>query len=328
MEVVTTINIFEESDAWKLLEDAVTGVLPSGSLCINIGDWPEFSIRLEGSKFNSSLTTKMMETLIDLQKNIYHSYAKLHYDDASKRLTDEEKQKLELIIQVLPGSTDLKAKLNEIANTFVQGAINKMDAKHFVIISTVAILSYAGTTMFKSYVNVQGEAKNIEAKIALSKEETRRMEVLRDAIKDVSHVSSMKADAEEFYNKVLKSSASADKLHVAGQTISKNQINQLTRGSRSTAQEVCLNGTYRILKVDSSKPGVFKVELADDLGKRFPAVLDESVLITKEQNRKLLQDAEWQKKPIALMVDGTELRGEITTAKILDVVERYSPTGR
>jgi len=328
MDSIATINIFEESDAWKLLEDAINGKLPEEMFKIEMGDWPELSIRLEGNKFNSSLTTKLMDAFIDLQKNIYHSYAKLHYDDASKRLTEAEKQKLELIIQVLPGSTDLKAKLAEIAKQFIQGAIGKMEAKDYVIIATVAILAVTSNTMWKNYLNVQGEAKNIESKVALSKEETRRLEVFRDAIKEVSHVSSIKSDAEEFYNKVLKSSASADKLHVAGQVITKEQIHQLTRGSRSTAQEVSLNGVYRIFRVDSSKPGVFKVDLVDEGGRRFPATLDESVLMNKEQNRKYLQDAEWQKKPISLMVDGTELRGEITTAKILDVIERYAPTSR
>lgn len=200
-----------------------------------------------------------------------------------------------------------------------------MEAKDYVIISVVTILSVTSVTMYKSYRNVQSEAKNVDSKITLSKEETRRMEVLRDAMKEVSHVSSIKSDAEEFYNKVLRSSASAERLHFAGHTINKEQISKLNRGTRSTAQEVCLNGVYRILRVDSSKPGVFKVDLLDEQGRRFPAVLDETVIITKEKNRELLQDAEWQKKPIALMVDGTELRGEITTAKILDVTERYAP---
>ncbi|MEA5113064.1 MAG: hypothetical protein VB050_03475 [Geobacteraceae bacterium] len=323
MSAITTINLFEEADAWKLLEDVIQGRLPEGEFKIDFGDWPEFSFRMEGAKYNSSLTTKMMDALIDLQRNIYRSYAKLYYDDANKRLTEAEKQKLEIMVQVFPGSTGLKAKLAEIAKQFTQGAINKMEAKHFVIVLTTGILCLTGQTMWKNYLNVQGEAKNVNAKVALSKEETRRMEIFRDAMVQVSHVSAQKADAEEFYNKVLKSAVSSEQVHVAGQIIKKEQLLQLVRGSRSTSQEICLNGVYRILRVDSSKPGVFKVDVQDEKGKKFPAILDESVLITKEQNRKLLQEAEWMKKPISLMIDGTEVRGEITTAKILDVMDKY-----
>jgi hypothetical protein len=62
--------LFEEADAWRLLEDAVGGLLPKELFKVEMGDWPELSIRLEGAKFDSSLTTKMMDALIDLQKNI------------------------------------------------------------------------------------------------------------------------------------------------------------------------------------------------------------------------------------------------------------------
>lgn len=323
MDTTNTINLFGEADVWALLEDATKDRLPDGKFNVVFGDWPEFSFRLEGAKYDSSLTTKMMEALIELQKNIYRSYAKLYYDDANKRLTDAEKQKLEILVQVLPGSTDVKAKLAEIIKQFVQGAMDKMEAKHFVIVLTTGILCLTGNTMWKNYLSVQGEAKNVESKIALSKEETRRMEVFRDAIKEVSYVSAQKADAEEFYNKVLKSAVSADQVHIAGQTIKKAQVEQLLRGTRSTSNEVCLNGVYRILRVDSSKPGLFKVDIQNDFGKKFPAILDESVLVTKEQNRQLLQEAEWHKKPISLIIDGTEVRGEVTSARILDVMDKY-----
>lgn len=325
MTAVTTLPVFNEEDAWSLLQAALAGELPDDTFEINMGDWAEIHFHFKGPALNSTLTTSMMEAFIELQNNIYRVYAKLHHDSGTARtLTADEKHALNILIQVSPGSTQTKAILKDVVKKLVQGAVNKMQARHYVIIAMSGILALTSRSMWKDYLSVQSEAKKADLHIALSKEESRKLEIFSDAMKQVPHVASIKSDADEFRNKVLKTSKSVDNIVIAGQEISKDQAKLLVRSTRSLATEVQLNGEYRILKVDSSR-SEFRVELLGVDGKSFWADLQD-ITIAKERNKELIQAAEWNKKPIYLLVNGTAVRGEITTAKIIDVKERFSPS--
>ncbi len=325
MTAVTTLPVFNEEDAWSLLQAALAGKLPDDTFEIDMGDWADIHFHFKGPALNSTLTTSMMEAFIELQNNIYRVYAKLHHDSGTARtLTADEKHALNILIQVSPGSTQTKAILKDVVKKLVQGAVNKMQARHYVIIAMSGILALTSRSMWKDYLSVQSEAKKADLHIALSKEESRKLEIFSDAMKQVPHVASIKSDADEFRNKVLKTSKSADNIVIAGQEISKDQAKLLVRSTRSSAAEVQLNGEYRILKVDSSR-SEFRVELLGADGKPFWADLQD-ITIAKERNKELIQAAEWNKKPIYLLVNGTAVRGEITTAKIIDVKERFSPS--
>lgn len=326
MTSVTTLPVFNEEDAWSLLQAALAGKLPDDTFEIDMGDWAEIYFHFKGPALNSTLTTSMMEAFIELQNNIYRVYAKLHHDSGSARtLTLDEKRALDIFVQVSPGSTQTKAILKDAVKKLVQGAVNKMQARHYVIIAMSGILALTSQSMWKDYLSVQSEAKKADLHVALSKEESHKLEIFSDAMKQVPHVASIKNDADEFRNRVLKSGKSADHIVVAGQEISKDQAKLLVRSTRTTSEEVQLNGNYRILKVDSSKIDFFRVELLGEDGKAFWADLQD-ITIAKERNKELIQAAEWNKKPIYLLVNGTAVRGEITTAKIIDVKERFSPS--
>lgn len=325
MTAVTTISINNEADAWALLESAIKDLLPDETIQLAMGDWPEIHLKFSGAKFNSTITTTMMEAFIDLQKNIYRLYAKLQYDEArSILLTDDDRRALNIFVQISPGSTEATIDLKDAFKKLVEGAINKMEAKHFVILAMIGAISYSTNTMWKDYLHSQNETKKAELQVALTREESRRLQIFADATKLVPHANTLAIDANEFRNKILKSAKAADSIVVAGQNISREQATNLVRNTRSQSEEVRLDGEYRIVKVDSSNPDHFKVFLVDKNGKGFPAILDDQT-ITKAKNRELLQEAEWEKKTIRLMINGTQVRGDVTSARIIDVTDRFSP---
>ena len=325
MTTVAKISVLDEKDAWELLKSALTGNLPNDTFEIDMGDWTEIHVQFKGSNLDSALTASMMDAFIELQKNVYRLYAKLHHDSGSSNvLTVDEKRALDIFVQVSPGSTQAKAILKDAVKKIVQGAVNKMQARHYVIIAMAGILAWTSDSMWKNYLSIQSEEKKAELHVALSKEESKRLEIFSEAIKQVPHVASINSDADEFRNKILKSGKSADHIVVAGHEISKDQARLMARSKRTSAAEVRLDGQYRILKVDSSKADFFRVELLGTDGKTFWAVLQD-ITIAKERNKELIQEAEWSKKPINLMINGTTVRGDITTANILDVKERFSP---
>ncbi len=325
MDKISTIDILSESDAWNFLEKTLLDKMPvdTDRFRLNIGTWPIIHLKLEGDKFRSSLNTKLMIAFIELQKNVYRTYTKMQYNVANGRLlSNEEKAALELIIEVSHGSSDIKATLSELAKKFFDGAIDKMDGKHFVILGVAGLIAWTSHSVINTYITSQTEHKKIESQIVLSKEETKRLEIMKEASRQVPYVAVNNALNDEVINKMLKSSLYADSITIGGHTFNREQVGQLVRPERSTSKEVRLDGEYRILKVDSSKINFFKVELQNIHGKRFWAELQDAT-VTKETNKELLQAAEWNKTPINLVINGTEVKGEISSASIIDVKERY-----
>ncbi|OPY15649.1 MAG: hypothetical protein A4E66_00053 [Syntrophus sp. PtaB.Bin001] len=326
MDNIGIIDVLTESDAWRLLENALSEKIPINTdvFRVKIGSWPILHLKLEGEKFQSSINTKMMTAFLELQNNIYRTYAKMQYDMANGRLlANKEKEALVLMVEVHAGSSELKAKFEELGTKLLEGAINKMEGKHYVILGISALLAWSSPSIINGYITRQTELKQIESQIALSKEETRRLELMKEASHQVSYVGTNVIMTEEVINKIFKSALTAKSITIGGHTYNQEQVGKLVRAERSPSDEVRIDGEYRILKVDSSKTDFFKVELQNPKNlKRFWAVLQDAT-VTKEKNKELLQEAEWNKKPINLAVNAREVKGEISTAVIIDVKDRY-----
>ena len=318
------ITIRNEAEAWELLNKTLNKSLPSEHFTIHFEGWPKFHIKLEGPGYDSTITTGMMASFLDLQRNIYQTYAKIKYDQSKARLlSKEERNSLELIVQVKPGSSEITALFEKISEKLIETSLPSMTNTQFLILALSAILVYGGTTMFKAYLENQKEVKGIDLQKFLSEQETNRLEIFQKAIAQNSYARSIKSEGEEVYNKFLKSSSHADSVTIAESTIQKEGVIQLVRGIRSRSSETRLDGMYRIRKVDSSKANFFKVDVMDDSGKIFSAVLEDHILTSRERNKELILDAEWSRKQIYLIIVGKEVRGEITHAKIIDVRARY-----
>jgi hypothetical protein len=319
MTSLTRISVPDEASAWQLLDDAIHGKLPKEAFQLDFGDWAEFHLKFKGAKFDSSLTPGMMDAFIDLQNNIYRLFAKLYYNDARARiLTNDQRKALEIMIKVSPGSSDLTAIFKDAIEKLTLGAINKMEAKHWVIILLVGILGLTSRAMWKDYLGSQSEDKKAELNVSMSKLELEKMALVAAAAKQEPHVISMRTDADEFRNKILKSARSADEIEVAGQIVKKEQAVKLVRKSRTTSTEVRLDGEYKIIKVDSSDIDHFTVALMDKQGRSFPAVLKNDT-VSKSKNMERLQTAEWNRNYINLEINGREVRGEVTVATIMGI---------
>jgi hypothetical protein len=321
MSSITRIPVQNEAAAWRLLDDAIKGKLPKEAFQLDIGDWTNLNMKFVGYQFDSSLTPTMMEAFIELQKSIYRLFGKLYYNNYQSRIiTDEQRKALEIIIKVSPGSSDLTAILNDAVQKLTSGAINKLEAKHWVIILLSGILGITSTVMWKDYLKTQGEIKNADVHVNLSREETKRLDIVTAAMKEVPHATAVRSDSNEFKNSVLKSAKSADNIQIAEQTLNKTQVSKMVKNTRTQSIEARLDGKYKIIKVDSSDIDKFTVVLQNRRGDYFPAVLQNDT-VSRSRNMERLQEAEWNRNYINLEVNGRKVRGEVTKATILGIKE-------
>lgn len=316
----TVLTIGSEDDAWDTLKSAIKGNLELDHLDFEFTDWPVLNIKLKGEKFQASITPKVMEGFIALQKDIYRAFAKLRYNDANHRLTNEEKESLEIIVKVEQGSSDLFASLKGAIEVFAKEAANKMESKHIVTVVLGAALMWTSHAAWNSYLDQQVKIKSMDVQTYSSTQETERMKVLRDIVKDKPVLQVVQENSEETYDKILRTAVSADSIQIGSEVIKKEEVKQLIKSTRKAPVETRLDGACQIRKVDSSKLGVFVVEvtfLPD--GRVFKAEVKEEFLATRDKFKGLIRDAEWEKKPVKLTMNCREKNGEVVDAVILDV---------
>lgn len=315
-----------EDDAWHYLQLAIENKLPEGVLTLSFEEWPTVNIKLEGKQFDSSLTIKNMEGFIDLQKNIYHSYALARYGDDKKKLTAEEKDSLSVLVKVSSGSSGFQATLSEALKSFAIEMGKNMDPQSVIITVLGAGLLWAGTVCFKSWLaylfkkkEAQLKEKDIESRQIVGDQEIKRMEIMAKAIKSQPILQPIKFISENTYQSLLKSCTEADNVHFAEEVLDSDTVEELVRNSRSKSTEVRLDGTYKIRKVDSSNVECFKVfVLNTETSQTFWAELQEKT-VAIGRNKNLLQQAEWDRQPVSLEINAKEVKGEIHDAKIMGV---------
>lgn len=321
MSATTELLIRNEDDAWQALKDAIDGKIPSDLFDIKFENWPTIDIKLVGENFNSSITPRVMEGFLELQKIINQAFASFRYNTHNARLlTDEDKKALEIIVRVSPGSSQLVAILQSAVETFVKGAVNKMDAKNIVITILGAGLLWTGNSCWNSYLENQREIKQIEVQSFAGEQETQRMKILADALTTQPNLKTVQQDATAMYNAVLKATSTAEKVSIAGNEISHDTVKQLVKKDRAKSNEVQLNGVFRITAVGNAITDSYKVDVSNDQGLNFTAKLSDA-MITVGDNKQILQDALFDRRPVYLMVNARDRHGEIANATIVGVDE-------
>lgn len=134
------ILIRTEQEAYDVLELALNDQLqPFGAIVFD--GWPTLSLHLTGEKFHQSITPTVMRALLEFQKGIYRSYAAAKYDSPAKRLTEAEKDALEVRIDVKDGSSGFEINFPEVAVKLVEQIGGKMDPTQLLIaIVSIAVL--------------------------------------------------------------------------------------------------------------------------------------------------------------------------------------------
>jgi len=316
------IIIRNEEDAWNFLQDALDDQLPEGVFGIAFENWPVIDIKLEGEPFHASLTTKNMEGFLELQKNIYRSYALARYGKPNSQLiTKEEKESLSFAVKVSEGSSGLQAALEGACKSFATGVAKNMDAQSVIIIALGAGLLWAGTVCWKAYLDHLREKNKIEAGNFSSEQETKRMEIMGRAMIAKPILVPIKENCESTYLAMLKSYTEADTVSLANQQLDGETVDEMVKSSRSKSQTIRLDGIYKIQKVDSSNIDRFKVVVLNmDNGQTFPADVKDS-LVVAGRNKARLQKSEWERKPVYLKINAKEVRGQIFEAIILEIKE-------
>lgn len=323
------IIIKSENDAFDFLKRALASEFEDDHRTLDFQNWPVLTIRLTGEGYDSTITSDMAESLVELQHAMNRTYARaLKGRGKANLLTNEQRQEIKFKAKVEKGSSLVSVEMGDFANALTTALAGKMDGTQQVVTAVLLAITAGGVLSFRSFLKHRSDDKKVEldtqSRIAMSAEETKRMAIMGQAMQSVqsSHqgrqIALTQEDFDDVRHTIVKSVGDAKSISVQGIDLTREEAKTIASTPRLRAEDIQLNGNYTIQKIDWSKEqevtmAVFRTD--DSL--QFTARLNISTLSAEQKG--MLKDSEWSRVHLHLQINATRLRGEITTANIVGV---------
>lgn len=317
------LEVTNEEQAFKLLQQALRDELRDSNVRISFKNWPVLSIKLEGKGYESTITPDIAESLVGLQHAMNRAYARAVHSAANARsLTAEERRTIQFKAKVEKGSSLIKIDLGVYAEKLATALAGKMNSQD-IMITVLGLALIGGTAIaFKAFLKHRSEDKKVESetqqRVGMSRHETERMQILADAMNARPQLKFAGQDFDDVRQDVLKATGDADSVEVQDVKLTREEARVISLAPRSESESVQLNGHYRIQKIDWQRPDQVRISLwSEDTSLEFNATFKGAALDDAQKEK--LKSAEWERKALYMQINGTKLRGEITTASIVSV---------
>ena len=181
-----------------------------------------------------------------------------------------------------------------------------------ITVVTIAVL-YFGNSAYKTFLESRKEVrlkeiadgthrKAIEALTFAGQQETERAKVISDLAANNHRIGNISRIAYQAQSELVKSLAAGDSASVEGISLGSSIAEELTRNARKKSQDIRLDGTYRLVKIDWSDPLKLKVKVFNvDNRITLDAEVQDDSLTGKY--REALRDAEWNRVPVNLRIN-------------------------
>lgn len=351
--MAATVRIENEDDAWRVLSQLLNDEIDADNVALDFGnvDWAKVHLNFRGEVFQQTVTASMMRGMVEYQAAFYRTAALLIKDDGrSNRLTDQEKDDLELVFKVEKGSSDLNADAAEQFKNVLGKCVDKMSGKQVLTAVIVVALLFFGSPQVANYLNNDVEKTRIETAF---KEETARLEAAtkqkqiesterRDTLQTIKNLvedNKRKTDllekayqqsesarrvsdfSREAVDEILRNSGKADEVTIQGVTLQQSLIKEITRSQRSRSKDVKFKDQFLVVGVESEDDTIFSVRLERvTTGEVIVATLEDPLLSAK--HHKAIQQAEWKRRPVMVHIAARKVGDAYKDAKIL---RAYTP---
>jgi hypothetical protein len=328
--------IHNEQEAFDFLEKLNNGTISIGSQPLKFDGWPTMHIHLQGEKFNGTITPTIMKGLLELQKNIYQSYGLIRYGDANtQRLTKEERDELEINVKVSGGSSNYDINFQELLTTIFSATVGKMTPDAALVLVLGFSLMYFSASSLKTFLDNRKEIRlrdieseeqraSIEALRFSSEQETKRTEILTQAMSHQPIFNAMSEHSKDFKTVMLKALSVSESISLQNVEISGDIAQELSINARRTWQDARLDGVFRIYSVDSSNLTQLKVKIQNISNNNIViAIVQDQTMDSR--HRTAIQNAEWSRQAIELTINAKELNGDFKDAVIIAAKEISQP---
>ena len=331
------LSVASEDETWASLQSILNNEIDFDAIEIDFSaaNWAKFFLILRGEKFDQSLTAEAMRGLVEYHNAMYRSIAlMLHKSHKITTLTDLERSRYELVFKIRKGSSEVEAEGEKSLFDLLGGAVKKMGRREAFIILLVLVLGYYGKDIALKYIDAGTEIAKTETERQRNKEEEDQNEKIIDLAKSVierdkgrdaiinkaleqsERAAEVLKDSNKAFQSVMRGAANSDSLNLQGVEIPAIVIEEYNRISRRSAQQVTIDGNFRIISVHSQGEKTFRVVLReDDALTSFSAIIKDEK--ETERFQRVLQKAEWGKTSVRLKIRARKLGVQYLDAEIV-----------
>lgn len=312
--------IKNEQEAWDLLFQLEKGDVDGDEpFKLKFNGWPSLDLHYQGVDFDQSVPTRVMPVLLDAQKEIHRLYCQLRYGEQNlRKLTRDDRVRLELVVKVEKGSSNLVTNLQDALNEVVKNSLANMESKHILYAILGVALMWTSGAAWKAYVDSKAKEKEIESRVEMSRLEKEKIKLLTDIKSSYPSVEQMSGGIDSFRNHSLNTLKNSDKLELPNTTlnIDGNYASEITYTPRAESVEIRIDGDFIIQSVDSGSTKGFRLKVQRVTDNSVMTVNIPDGTLSAEQ-KEVLQKNEWAKKAVRLEINAKELRGQITSATLV-----------
>ncbi len=315
--MMNKLIIKNESQAWQAMEDALNNKLDD-NISLEFDGWPVLNLRIEGEDFNNTIPTRVMSPIMDFQKEIHRIYCKAKYNsEDTRKLKPHERDLLELIVKIEPGSTKFIADIFKALNEIIQNT--NMTGKQAVvlIIGVGAILG--SVVSWKSWVVSNERKHSQEISVRMSEQETQRLEIFAQAMIQQPELKQSEKFTSDFRSELSKRLKPEDKLSVSNMPIiTGERAAEIVPNLRQSGEATRIDGEFHIteVKFPISFGGNYRLSVVDlNDSRTFQVIATPSSLSTEQIEA--LKTGGFDVKKVKMEINARQLRGRISNAQLV-----------
>jgi len=325
-----------EEAAWKLLAQLRDKGTDADFVPV-LGKWTkaEYKFWIDGG--NAVLTAPVMEALLEFQASLNRAFMLLSDGSTNLRgLSEEERATYEAVFKIRRGSSKIEIDLQELCKQFLKSAVGKLSGTQITVIILAFGLLFGGDCYWRAWLEHQKEVTIAETQNQMTKEllsdhrfaaesDLEKMQLMHDTVQDVLGSKALIDASNESRKSFLKAAARVRNTEIAGQSLPPELARPMARNARSLSELDRRVSTFEVLRVDTNVSDGFRVRLRDlsDNTEFFASVRDRML---SENDRLMIQRGEWQKRPIEARVHIIKRRGEVSDARIEEVIRVIGDT--
>lgn len=316
---IDQIVIHNEQEAFDALELALANDIKE-TASIKFEGWPTFKLTIQGEDFHGTIPTRIMPPILELQKEIYRIYCREKYQTENTRnLTKEERDQLELVVEVKEGSTEFIAALTNSLNGIIVGT-GMTGPQAIVLIVSIGILITAGY-MWKQWLKNKEVTHQQDISVELSQEESKRLEIVTEALTQQPKLQEISESIEELKTEFARKLKPTDSIKIDNQELlSGGQAALLTAKARRQKELITIDGEFEINEIKFPKvfgeSYRFSVTRVIDGQKLF---VDATPDVLSREQIGILKEGAFGVKTVLMEISAQKTETTITNANLIAI---------
>lgn len=212
-------------------------------ISITFDGWPNFDVKISGERYNSTMTSKLMQGFISYQEEVLRSYAELKYGTSSLlRLTNEEKASLEIVFHIDQGSTEGDGSLDGVANRLLDKIpFHKMTSRQIALCLALTIGSVAGYFVFSEWQETVREQQRFDSQATTESHYERLFGKFAEALNSPEtpqEARRVHERTQEGYKAIFAGAPDATSASIHGKAFTQEQMHEITSREAPSRQRL------------------------------------------------------------------------------------------